>query len=107
MAEGDAGIDAGAIITALGLQGGWFAVAVLVAVVLWLLLTGRIVPRSAVDDERADTATWREAAEERARQVSDLQRLVAELTVTGRAGVKAMQAIQELPRMIDGTEATT
>lgn len=106
MAGEGAGIDTGAVITALGLQGGWFAAAALAAVVLWLLLTGRLVTRSALDDERADTATWRAAAEARTEQVADLQQLVAELTVTGRAGVQVLKAIQELPHVID-TEATT
>ncbi len=44
-------------------------------VVLWLVFTGRLVPRSAVDDLRADRDNWRDTARAHAeaRQVESAQ----------------------------------
>ena len=62
----DAGLDIAGQLAAKG--GGW----ALLGAVVWLIATGRLVPRSALVDAQAERDKWYEAAMEARRQNTDL-----------------------------------
>ncbi|WP_431781692.1 hypothetical protein [Streptomyces chumphonensis] len=86
-------------ITALDLGAG-----ALLGIVILLILTGRLVPRSTLEDVRAERDTWRTA-----HQVSEEARLAAlrqndELTELARTGVRALDALPRPGEVSAGVE---
>ncbi|MBW1600909.1 hypothetical protein JJV70_02080 [Streptomyces sp. JJ66] len=84
-------------ITALDLGAG-----ALLGVVVMLILTGRLVPRSVLEDARAERDTWRAAHQVSEEARHSAQRQADELLDLYRTGVRALDA---LPRPGDGDRA--
>lgn len=75
---------------------GDIGLAGLVVIAVLMLLTGRLVPKSTLDNERENTATWRAAAEVQREVNSELKLSVSELLALARASDHALREIQAL-----------
>ncbi|MCE7081143.1 hypothetical protein [Streptomyces sp. ST2-7A] len=80
--------------TALLAQGGGWAI---VAAAVWMVLTGRLVPRSVMEDARTDRDRWRAAHEvsEEARREADRQ--MGELLELARTTGQALSSLPPAP----------
>lgn len=65
----------------------------LLALAVWLILTGRIVPRRHYEDIEADRDRWRTAAEQWQTAHAEQAKPVAELIEIGRTTERLLQAM--------------
>jgi enterochelin esterase-like enzyme len=78
-------------------QGG--AVALLLAA-MWLVLTGRIVARSVLDQQRLDLLAWKDAAEKANTTNAEMSGHMGQLVVTVDKAVDSMRETQQLIREV-------
>ncbi len=100
------GVDTtGQILLEVGLRQGWLAFGAVFALLLFLVLTGRLVPRSALRDEREDTARLQSAVDKKDATIDSLQRTVSELTTVGRASMRVITAVQQAAAATEETDS--
>src|SRR6267142_1032939 len=93
------------VLLEIGLRQGGLAAGLLFGLVLWLVLSGRLVPRSALMDERADTARVQRALDKKDATIDSLQNTVAELTTVGRASMRVITAVQQVAVAAEETDS--
>lgn len=82
----------------LGTGGGWLVAVVACGFFLWLVLTGKLVPHSQLEDVQADRDSWRTSHDTQQqitlKQGVTLERLLV-LAETSAAALQAIQTVRE------------
>jgi hypothetical protein len=79
-----------------GLPIGQFSAGALLAIVVMMILVGRLVPRQQLLDVQADRDKWREAADNSQRTATQLGMSMEKLSVLAETTNHALVEIQEL-----------
>ena len=75
---------------------------VLVTIIVLLILTGRLVPKSALDYERENSRAWQKSAETKDQVNSELTAAVNELLPLARSTDHALRSIQAFGQIQQG-----
>lgn len=76
----------------------------LVVIIVLLILTGRLVPKSALDYERENSKAWQRSAETKDQINAELKAAVTELLPLARSTDHALRSIQAFGQYQQGEE---
>jgi hypothetical protein len=74
----------------------------LVATAVWMIYTGRLVPRRVYEDMKTERDDWKKAAETRSEQNAAIGKQVEKLVEQGQTAERAMLSLQTLVQQIRG-----